>query len=112
MKTFLHILCVVVLLSAQTSPSTQAAIFYGSQQLASTPMLEDGTPVRLRITQTISSADAHVDDRVAFEVLEEVRVADMLVIPKGGVAWGTVTEAQSKRRMARGGKLEIVMDSV
>jgi hypothetical protein len=28
------------------------------------------------------------------------------------IAWGTVTEAQPKRRMARGGKLEIVMDSV
>lgn len=39
-------------------------------------------------------------------------VGDVLVIPKGGIAWGTVTEAQPKRRMARGGKLEIVMDSV
>jgi hypothetical protein len=76
------------------------------------PVLEDGTPVKLRISQTVSSADAHVDDKVEFEVLEEVRVADILVIPKGGIAWGTITEAQSKRRMARGGKLEIVMDSV
>jgi hypothetical protein len=49
---------------------------------------------------------------VEFEVLEDVKVGDVLVIPKGGIAWGTVTEAQPKRRMARGGKLEIVMDSV
>jgi hypothetical protein len=76
------------------------------------PVLEDGTPVKLRISQTVSSADAHVDDKVEFEVLEEVRVADILVIPKGGIAWGTITEAQPKRRMARGGRLEIVMDSV
>jgi hypothetical protein len=76
------------------------------------PTLEDGTPVRLRISQTISSADAHVNDRVEFEVLEDVRVADTLIIPKGGIAWGTVTEAEPNRRMARGGKLEIVMDSV
>jgi hypothetical protein len=53
-----------------------------------------------------------VDDRVEFEVLEEVKVAGVVVIPKGGIAWGTVTQAQPKRRMARGGKLEIVMDSV
>jgi hypothetical protein len=78
----------------------------------STPILEDGTPVKLRISQTVSSADAHVDDRVEFEVLEEITVANVVVIPKGGIAWGTVTEAQGKRRMARGGKLEIVMDSV
>jgi hypothetical protein len=75
-------------------------------------VLEDGTPVRLRISQTISSASAHVGDRVEFEVLDEVKVGNVLVIPKGGVAWGTVTEAQPKRRLARGGKLEIVMDSV
>jgi hypothetical protein len=74
--------------------------------------LEDGTPVKLRISQSVSSADAHVNDRVEFEVLEEIKVADTLIIPKGGIAWGTVTEAQPKRRMGRGGKLEIVMDSV
>jgi len=74
--------------------------------------LEDGTPVKLRISQTVSSADAHLNDRVEFEVLEDIKVADTLIIPKGGIAWGTVTEAQAKRRMGRGGKLEIVMDSV
>jgi hypothetical protein len=74
--------------------------------------LEDGTPIKLRISQTVSSADAHLNDRVEFEVLEDIKVADTLIIPKGGIAWGTVTEAQPKRRMGRGGKLEIVMDSV
>jgi hypothetical protein len=76
------------------------------------PCLEDGTPVKLRIAQTVSSADAHVNDRVEFEVLEEIRISGVLIVPKGGIALGTVTEAQPKRRMARGGKLEIVMDSV
>jgi hypothetical protein len=76
------------------------------------PCLEDSTPIKLRIGQTVSSADAHVNDRVEFEVLEEVRISGVLIIPKGGIALGTVTEAQPKRRMARGGKLEIVMDSV
>ena len=66
------------------------------------------------MAQTVSSADAHVDDKIEFEVLEEARVSHILVIPKGGIAWGTVTEAQPKRRMARGGKLEslwILFDS-
>jgi len=76
------------------------------------PVLEDGTPVKLRLTRNVSSADAHVGDTVDFEVLEEIRVGDLLVIPKGGVAWGTVTEAQAKRRMARGGKLGVNIDSV
>jgi len=45
-------------------------------------------------------------------VLEEVRIVDRLVIPKGSLALGTVTVAQEKRRMGHGGKLDINIDSV
>jgi len=50
--------------------------------------------------------------KVDFEVLEEVQLEGMPVIPKGGIAFATVTEAESKRRMARGGKLNVNIDSV
>jgi hypothetical protein len=75
-------------------------------------VLEEGTPVRLRINRTVSSADAHEGDTVDFEVLDDISVNGTLVIPKGGLAFATVTEAQSKRRMARGGKLDINIDYV
>src|SRR5437667_10944351 len=74
--------------------------------------LEDGTPVKLRSARTISSADAHTGDTLDFEVLEDISVAGTLVVPKGGIAWGTVTEAEPKRRMGRGGKLNVNIDSV
>ena len=74
--------------------------------------LEDGTPIKIRITRTISSADAKVDEKVDFEVLEEAKIGDVVVIPRGGIAWGTVTEAQPKRRMGRAGKLNVNIDSV
>lgn len=105
------ILCSLLLLS-QTVVVSHA----DAQQLAanaSAPfVLQDGTPVKLRLAQTVSSADAHVNDRVEFEVLEDVSVNSVVLIPKGSSAIGTVTEAVPKRRMARGGKLEIVLDSV
>lgn len=83
------------------------------RQAASDPLkLEDGTPVKIRLQRTLSSADAQVDDRVDFDVLDEVKVGDLVVVPKGSVAWGTVTAAQSKRRMARGGKLDLNIDAV
>jgi PEGA domain-containing protein len=112
------LLCVLLLSQSPSismaSPQQETA--KNQEQGSKTPnpqsTLEDGTPVKLRISQTVSSGDAHLNDRVEFEVLEDIRVADTLIIPKGGIAWGTVTEAQPKRRMARGGKLEIVMDSV
>ena len=75
-------------------------------------ILQDATPILLRIIRNVSSADAHVGDSVDFEVLEDVAVNGILVIPKGSVAVGTVTEVQSKRRMGRAGKLEIVLDYV
>jgi hypothetical protein len=106
-----RILC-SLLLVFQTAAFSVAE---GQQPVASESrpfVLEDGTPIKLRLSQTVSSADAHVNDRVEFEVLEDVLVGDVVVIPKGAAALGTVTEAQPKRRMARGGKLEIVMDSV
>jgi hypothetical protein len=74
--------------------------------------LEDGTPIRMRIARTISSADAHVDDKVDFEVLDDIKIGEVIVIPRGGIAWGTVTEAQSKRRMGRAGKLNVNIDAV
>jgi hypothetical protein len=59
-----------------------------------------------------STADATVGESVDFEVLEEVTVHGVVVVPKGGAAIGSVTEAQPKSRMACGGKLEIVLDYV
>ena len=75
-------------------------------------VLEDETPIRLRLNRTISSADAHVGDNLDFEVLDDITVNGTLVIQKGGLAFATVTEAQAKRRMARGGKLDVNIDYV
>src|SRR6202007_2450966 len=75
-------------------------------------VLEDETPVRLRLNRTVSSADAHVGDTLDFETLDDITVNGTLVIAKGGLAFATVTEAQAKRRMARGGKLDINIDYV
>ena len=73
--------------------------------------LDDGTPVRLRINRTISSEDAKVGDTVDFEVLEDVMSHDVILIPRGGIALATITEAQSKRRMGRAGKLNVNIDN-
>lgn len=75
-------------------------------------VLHDGTPVRLRLTRNLSSADAKSGDTLDFEVLDDVKIDDLLVVARGATALGTVTQAQAKRRMARGGKLDITIDYV
>jgi hypothetical protein len=69
--------------------------------------LLDGTPVKLRLSQTISSSDAKVGQEIPFEVVEEVKVEGAVVLPKGATAIGTVTEANPKKSMGRQGKLNI-----
>lgn len=61
----------------------------------------------MRLSQTISSADAKVGQEIPFEVIEEVDVDGVPVIAKGATAIATVTAAQPKRRMGRAGKLDI-----
>lgn len=79
----------------------------------SEPMvLHDGTPVRLRLSRNLSSADAKTGDTVDFEVIEDVTADGTVVVPRDSTAIGTVTLAQAKRRMARGGKLNVEIDYV
>jgi hypothetical protein len=81
--------------------------------VADDPLLvPDGTPVHLRLARNLSSADAKTGDTVDFEVLEDVKVDDTIVVARGAVAIATVTEAESKKRMARGGKLDVNIDYV
>lgn len=89
--------------AAQTPPPLKQPLAFG---------LEDGTPIKLRLTRNLSSADATTGDRADFEVLEDVKVKDVIVVPRGGLALATVTDAQHKRRMARGGKLDVNIDDV
>ena len=127
MKTIIQLLCLtlIALAALGQTTTTQSPASPPQEQsaadLATTSsnytsakgfVLEDGTPIKMRINRTISSSDAHTGDTVDFEVLEDISVNGTPVIAKGGLAFATVTEAQSKRRMARGGKLDINIDYV
>jgi hypothetical protein len=111
-------LSLTVSLALAAMPAFAAQSAGNSQDAPSQPpavsrfVLEDGTPVKLVLGETISSADAVVGQLVSFEVVEDILVDGVVVVPKGGTAWATVTAAQPKRRMARGGKLDLNVDKV
>lgn len=75
-------------------------------------LLEDGTPVHLVLSENLSSAEAVTGQTVEFEAVDDVTVDGFVVIPRGSTAWGTVTEAEHKRRMGRAGKLNLNIDKV
>jgi hypothetical protein len=74
--------------------------------------LSEDTPIRLRLGRTISSSTEKANDKVDFEVLEAVKIGDVVVIPQGATAIATVTEAKHKGRMGKGGKLNVNIDYV
>ena len=74
--------------------------------------LVEDTPVRIKLGRTVSSKDAKVDERVEFEVFDDIKVGDVVVIERGAMAIATVTEAHPRRRMGRAGKLKMNIDYV
>jgi len=74
--------CFCLLLFFIASPALHAF-----QQSEATPaVLQNGTPVRLRLLRlgrTVSSSEARVGDSVDLRVIEEVKVVGIPVIPRG-----------------------------
>jgi hypothetical protein len=76
--------------------------------------LPGGTPVRLRLNQGLSSADARTGDTIYFEVLDDVKVPHYpyVVISRGATAVGTIIEGEEHRTLGRAGKLKVRVDFV
>jgi hypothetical protein len=75
-------------------------------------VLHEATPVRLRLSRQLSAADATVGETVAFDVVDEVKIGDALLIPQCDAGIATVTKAVSKKRKARSNKPNVNIDYV
>lgn len=110
------VFCVVAVTTpfalAQTPPAQVAETVVQIPKEPLTFGLLDGTPIKLRLGRNMSSADAKTGETVDFEVLEDVKIGEVIVIQRGGVALGTVTRGKPKGRLGKGGKLDINIDSV
>jgi hypothetical protein len=111
--TAVLLLAICPLLAAQQpqAPTTAQDVSPSAAPSAPPPphTLLDGTPVKLRLSQTISSADTKVGQEIPFEVVEDVTVDQIAVLPKGATAIATVTETEHKKSMGRAGKLNIAI---
>jgi len=75
-------------------------------------VIASGTPVKLQLAQTVSSAHARNGDRLDFEVVEDVTAAGLTVIRAGTIASGCVIKVDGKRFFGLGGYVIIKLDSV
>ena len=74
--------------------------------------LLNNTPVRLKLTKTISSDTAHAGDPVEFDVVEDVLVEGVPVLTKGSKAAGVIALVEPKKRFGHNGHLAFTITSV
>jgi hypothetical protein len=72
----------------------------------------DGTRIKVRLEEGLSSRTARVEDRVVATVAESVRHDGRMAIPAGTAVRGTVERAERAERPSRGGRLEMSFDSL
>ncbi len=97
----------------EVSPSSQVPVQESvNAPVAASAVLTDGTPVVLRILETVSSSDAWVGKQIAFEVANDVKVGETVVIAKGSPAFGSVTRVKMTEMLGESGALEFSLDYV
>lgn len=79
---------------------------------ASTYPLKEGTEVNLKFAQDLSSKTAAEDDRVNFELAEDLKVGDVIVAKAGTKAVGSVTHVKKAGMMGKGGELNVRLEYV
>ena len=115
------LLCFGSVAAAQDAPSTtpatppapQSSPAVQSAQPAETPaklILKEGTDVKLKFAQDLSSKTATDDDPVNLVLDEDLKVGDATVCKAGAKAVGTVTHAKKAGMMGKGGELNLRLE--
>jgi hypothetical protein len=100
----------ICLRAQQPSESTPAPAPVAAQ--ASTSILQDGIPLKLRLVNKLDSRVAKDRDQIAFEVVNDVVLGGVTVLRRGAEATGIVTDAKASRNMGRAGRLSFMINDI
>lgn len=109
-----RVLCLTTLLlvsrACADTPVTPPAVALVPSVALTIP---EETPVKVKLLQKLVSNKERTNDRVRFEICEDVRLPDRtLLIAKGTPVAGTITRASHRGMMGKAGKLEFSIDYV
>ena len=101
---------------AQAAPATpQSAQPSPQQAQVAEPaklVLKEGTDVKLKFAQDLSSKTAAEDDPVNLVLDEDLKVGDVVVAKAGAKALGTVTHVKKAGMMGKAGELNMKLEYV
>jgi curli biogenesis system outer membrane secretion channel CsgG len=95
---------------AQTQQPSQLPTLTKSDPVSS--ILPDGTVIKLRFAENLTSADARIGQEVHLEVAKDVKVGDYTVISKGAPATAAVTAVVHRKTLGRAGTMDISIVNV
>ena len=70
-------------------------------------LVREGTQVDLKFANALSSKTAHIGDMVEFQLDDDLKVGDSVVVQKGAHAVATVNDAKKSGMMGRPGELSV-----
>jgi len=94
--------------AAQSSPAVAPPA--QPADLSAKLVLKEGTDVKLKFAQDLSSKTAVDDDPVNLVLDEDLKVGDVTVVKAGAKALGTVTHAKKAGMMGKGGELNMRLE--
>jgi len=104
-----RVIATVLGVNSSTSESASAS---SSPAALGEVTIPDGSEIRLRLLEMVSSKTAKVDDKIRLEAVDDVKINGSVVVAKGAKAVGTVTEARGKKSFGRAGHLNFTLDVV
>ena len=93
-------------LAAQPAPVETAAAVQAPAVQAGLLTLIAGTPITLAVSQEVNSSTHRAGDTFPLTVLNDVRIGDTVVIPRGTPARGEITWRTGKGAFGKSGKIE------
>jgi hypothetical protein len=97
----------IVAVRSNSASAVGAAADLNSACGANGCLLREGTQVELKFANALSSKTAHIGDSVEFQLDDELKVGDAIVVPKGAHAVATVSDAKKSGMMGRPGELSV-----
>lgn len=95
---------------APASPTTASAAAPAAPAAPAKLILKEGTDVKLKFSDDLSSKTANEGDPVNLVLDEDLKVGDVVVVKAGAKATGTITNAKKAGMMGKAGELNMRLE--
>ncbi|MBS1239366.1 MAG: hypothetical protein H6R45_72 [Proteobacteria bacterium] len=112
MKRFIAGAAIAALVSTTLSAPLITAPVQAAEAQAELLTLTAGTPVTLAVTQEVNSSTHKAGDTFQLTVLNDVKIGETVVIPRGTPGVGEITWRTGKGAFGKSGKIEFSLRSI